>query len=397
MPWSVPDLMSIRLEFVAEAFAQRRPFAAVCAQYAISEKTGYKWLARFRRDGPPGLEDLGHRPRTCPHQTPVAQRALLTACRRAHPTWGARKLRARLAADYPGLAWPAASTITALLHTEGLIRVRARRRPTGTAASPQGRGVAHEPNALWTIDYKGQFRTRDGRWCYPLTIVDAASRFLLACVAHRTPSTTGARDVLHACFRTYGMPTMLLSDNGPPFGAPRAPRGLSRLSLWLRQHGVAPRFIVPGHPEQNGRHERLHRTLKAEATKPPAPSLRAQQERFDTYRIEYNTLRPHEALGLTTPAQVYRPSPHPFPSRPEPLAYPAHFHQRRVTPAGLIWWHQEDVYVSQSFAGCTVGLDPVSSTQHDVYFAEYLLGSVDLQHLRFTPLTKRPTSPINPV
>jgi transposase InsO family protein len=219
--------MSIRLEFVAEAFAQRRPFAALCAQYAISEKTGYKWLARFRRDGPPGLEDLCHRPRSCPHQTPVRQRELLVACRHAHPTWGARKLRARLAADHPALAWPAPSTITTFLHTEGLIRLRARRRPAGTAASPQGRGVADEPNALWTIDYKGQFRTRDGRWCYPLTIVDAASRFLLACVAHRTPSTTAVRDVLHACFRTYGMPTMILSDMARPLGR-RGPRAASR-------------------------------------------------------------------------------------------------------------------------------------------------------------------------
>lgn len=397
MPWSVPDVMSIRLEFVAEALAGRRPVGTLCAQYRISEKTGYKWLARFRRAGPAGLADLGHQPRSCPHQTPARQRALLVECRRAHPTWGARKLRARLAEDHPELGWPAPSTITALLHNEGLIRARRRRVRGGAMDGPHGRGVAHEPNALWTIDYKGQFRTGDGRWCYPFTVVDAASRFLLACVAHRVPGTTAARAVLHQCFRHYGVPHAILSDNGPPFGAPRAPRGFSRLSLWLRTLGIAPRFILPGHPEQNGRHERLHRTLKAEATRPPASTLRAQQQRFETFRTEYNTVRPHEALGLTPPAHVYRPSAQPYQARPASLVYPAHFLQRRVTSSGLIWWHQEDVYLSQAFAGYTVGLDPVSSSHHDVYFAEYLLGTVDLSHLRFTPLTQIQTSPITPV
>ncbi len=397
MPWSVPDVMSIRLEFVAEALGARRPFVALCAQYGISEKTGYKWLARFRQAGPAGLVNLGHRPRSCPHQTPAPQRALLVACRRAHPTWGARKLRARLAGEYPELAWPVPSTITTLLHNEGLIRARPRRVARGRMDGPRGRDVAQEPNAIWTIDSKGPFRTRDGRWCYPLTVVDAASRFLLACVAHRTPATSAARAVLHHCFHHYGIPTTILSDNGPPFGAPRAPRGFSRLSLWLRTLGIAPRFILPGHPEQNGRHERLHRTLKAEATRPPAATLRAQQQRFDAFRSEYNMQRPHEALGLIPPAHVYHPSTHPYHPAPAPLAYPAHFLQRRVTSAGLIWWHQEDVYLSQAFAGFTVGLDPVNSTQHDVYFAEYLLGTMDLQHLRFTPLTQSRTSPINPV
>lgn len=397
MPWSVSDVMSIRLEFVAEALGRRRLFVSLCEQYGISEKTGYKWLARFRHEGPAGLADLGHRPRSCPHQTPPRQRELLAECRRAHPTWGARKLRSVLAEQHPELGWPAPSTITTLLHTAGLIRVRRRRRTPGPLDGPRGRGVAQEPNAVWTIDYKGQFRTRDGRWCYPLTVVDAASRFLLACVAHRTPSTTAVRAVLHQCFSHFGVPTAILSDNGPPFGAPRAPRGFSRVSLWLRTLGIAPRFIIPGHPEQNGRHERLHRTLKAEATTPPQSTLRSQQARFDTFRAEYNSVRPHEALGQIPPARAYHPSGRAYRTRPEPLAYPAHFLQRRVTPAGLIWWHQQDVYLSQAFAGYTVGLDPVSSTHFDVYFAEYLLGAVDLQHLRFTPLTQIQTSPINPV
>ena len=389
--------MSIRLEFVAEVLGRRRAFAALCTQYDISEKTGYKWLARFREAGPAGLADRGHQPQTCPHQTPAVQRELLCAARRAHPTWGARKLRASLAATHPELPWPAASTITTVLDRAGLVPHRRRHGRPGALAGERGPCDAPAPNALWTMDYKGQFRLGDGRWCYPLTIVDAASRFLLACVAHRAPDTTATQAVLTQCFRTYGLPTAMLSDNGPPFGAPRAPRGFSRLSLWLRTLGITPRFTVPGHPEQNGRHERLHRTLKADLGRPAASSLRGQQDRLDAFRLTYNTLRPHEALRQTPPAAHFQPSPRPYPSRPEPLQYPAHFLARRVTSAGLVWLHQEDVYVSQTFAGHTLGLDPVSPTTWDVYFAEYLLGTLDLSILRFHPLTHTLTSPITPV
>ena len=403
MPWSPADLMSIRLEFVAEALGRRRAFATLCTQYGISEKTGYKWLARFRAAGPAGLADASHAPHACPHQTPAAQRALLEALRRVHPTWGARKLRARLVVTHPALAWPAPSTITQLLDRAGLVRHR-RRRSGGAGASAggaeaEGRGPcpAPGPNALWTMDYKGQFRLGNGQWCYPLTVVDAATRFLLACVAHPAPDTDAVRRVLTHCFQAYGLPQAMLSDNGPPFGAPRAPRGFSRLSCWLRTVGVTPRFIVPGHPEHNGRHERLHRTLKADVLHPPAPTLRAQQQRFDTFRTTYNTQRPHAALALTPPATRFHPSGRPYVAPPRALAYPTHFLERRVTPAGLIWLHHAGIYVSQACTGITLGLDPVSSTRWDVYFAEYLLGTLDLSTLRFTALAHTLTSPINPV
>jgi transposase InsO family protein len=393
--------MSIRLEFVAEVLARRRPVAALCLQYGISEKTGYKWVARFRAQGPTGLAEGAHRPHRCPHQTPAAQRELLCTTRRAHPTWGARKLRALLTAAHPDLAWPAASTITTLLDRAGLVRHRRRRHGAGALGDLGGArgpaGAVDAPNALWTMDYKGQFRTGDGRWCYPLTVVDAHTRFLLACVAHRAPGADAAHDVLAACFRRYGLPAAILSDNGPPFGAPRAPRGFSRLTLWLRTLGITPHFTVPGHPEHNGRHERLHRTLKHDAIRPPAPSLRAQQRCFDAFCHTYNTERPHEALGQTPPAAHFVPSARAYPVQPDAFNYPVHFLQRRVTPAGLVWLHHEDIYVSQTFAGYTVGLDPVSATQCDVYFTEYLLGALDLTTLRFRSLTQTLTSPINPV
>jgi transposase InsO family protein len=390
--------MSIRLQFVAEALRGRRPIVAVCAAYGISEKTGQKWLARFRAFGLPGLADRAHTPLTCPHRTPAHQREALLACRRAHPTWGARKLRAACEAAEPALGWPAASTITTLLAQAGLLPSRRRRLRPRLAPTDRGPVHATRPNALWTLDYKGHFRTGDGQWCYPLTVVDAATRTLLACVAHPAPATTAAQRVLERCFRTYGLPTAILSDNGAPFGAAQAPRGLSRLSCWFAALGIRPRFTVPGHPEHNGRHERLHRTLKAEATRPPARTRRAQQARFDAFRQEYNTVRPHEALGQRPPASLYTPSPTPYPrGGPPALSYPTHFLERRVTSAGLIWWQHQDIYVSQAFCGYTLGLDPVSPPCHDVYLADLLLGSVDLAARRFIPLTEALRSPLNPV
>lgn len=397
MPWSVPDPMSIRLQFVAEALRGVRPIVAVCAAYGISEKTGQKWLARFRAFGLPGLAERSHAPATCPHRTPAPQRAALLACRRAHPTWGARKLRAACQAAAPALAWPAPSTITTLLAEAGLLAPRRRRPRARLDRTDRGPAHAAAPNDLWTLDYKGQFRTGDGRWCYPFTIVDAATRMLLACVAHPAPGTTAAQRVLARCFRTYGLPRAILSDNGAPFGAVHAPRGLSRLSCWFAALGITPRFTVPGHPEHNGRHERLHRTLKAEATSPPAATRRAQQARFDAWRAEYNTVRPHAALDDQPPASRYQSSATPYPrGGPPPLVYPSHFVARRVTQAGLIWWQQHDIYISQAFTGYTLGLAPVSATCHDVYLADLLLGSVDLSARRFIPLTEALRSPINP-
>lgn len=396
MPWRVLELMSIRLEFVAEVLARRRPVAVLCAQYGISEKTGYKWVARFKAGGPAALADAPHVTHHCPHQTPLAVREALVALRRQHPTWGARKLRAVLAARTPATHWPAPSTITTLLHAADLIPPRHRRPRTlpGVAAPFL---TATAPNGLWTIDYKGQFTTGDGHYCYPLTIVDSASRFLLACDAHRRISATRVRDSLERCFRTYGRPTALLSDNGAPFASVHAPRRFSPLSAWCVQLGIRPLLTQPRHPEQNGRHERLHRTLKAEATRPPARTLEAQQRRFDAFRDEYNCLRPHEALGLTPPARHYHPSERPWPARLAPLAYPPDYLVRRVAPSGVLNWHQRQIYVSTALCGQALGLHPVSAIHYDLYFAEYLLGHLNVQTCRFLPLTQSRTSPINPV
>jgi transposase InsO family protein len=396
MPWSVPDLMSIRLEFVAEVLARRRSLVVLCAHYGISEKTGYKWLARFKAGGPAALQDASHQTRHCPHATPEVLRLAIIALRRAHPTWGARKLRAVLQDQQPLVPWPAASTITTLLHHAALIAPR-RRRPRTMPGALAPELTASVPNALWTLDYKGEFTTGDGYYCYPLTLVDSASRFLLACEAHRHIRSGAVRATLAHCFRTYGLPQAILSDNGVPFASVRAPRRFSPLSAWLVQLGIRPLFTQPRHPEQNGRHERMHRTLKAEATKPPARTATAQQTRFDVFRDEYNCLRPHEALALTPPARHYHPSERPWPTRLAPLTYPPDYLVRRIAPSGVLNWHQRQIYLSSSLAGQDLGLHPVSATHYDVYFADYLLGTLDVQALRFTSLTQGLTSPISPV
>lgn len=396
MPWSIPDLMSIRLEFVAEVFARRQSLAALCVVYGISEKTGYKWLARFKAGGPAALADASSRPGGCPHRTPATQVAAVVALRRAHPTWGARKLRAVLQDQQPALAWPAASTITTLLHGAALIVPRQRRaRIVPGALAPAL--TASTPNALWTLDYKGQFTTGDGHYCYPLTLVDSASRFLLACDAHRQIRTVAVQRTLEQCFRRYGLPRAILSDNGAPFASVHAPRRFSVLSAWLVRLGIRPLFTQPRHPEQNGRHERMHRTLKAEATHPPAHTCGRQQARFDAFRDEYNCLRPHEALVLTPPARHYHPSERPWPTRLAPLTYPADYLVRRIAPGGVLNWHQRQVYVSSTLAGHDLGLHPVSPITYDVYLAEYLLGTLDVHTLRFTSLTQDLTSPRYPV
>ena len=396
MPWSIPDLMSIRLEFVAEVFARRRPLAVLGAHYATSDTPGYTWPARSTGGGPAALQDDSHRTQRCPHATPEALRQVIVALRRAHPMWGARKLRAVLQDQQPLVPWPAASTITTLLHGAALIAPRRRRAPTIPGAlAPML--TASVPNALWTLDYKGEFTTGDGYYCYPLTLVDSATRFLLACDAHRHIRSDAVRTTLAHCFRTYGLPQAILSDNGAPFASVRAPRRFSPLSAWLVQLGIRPLFTQPRHPEQNGRHERLHRTLKAETTKPPARTLIAQQRCFDAFRDEYNCLRPHEALGLTPPARHYHPSERPWPPRLASLTYPTEYLVRRIAPSGVLNWHQRQIYLSTSLAGQDIGLHPVSATHYDVYFADYLLGTLDVQALRFTSLTQGLTSPISPV
>ena len=278
MPWRVETPMSQRQEFV-EAFARAHwHMTELCARFDISRKTGHKWWRRFQADGASGFVEHSRRPRTTPTLLDGALAALFVRTRQAHPTWGPRKLLAYLARRHPSHeVWPVASTVGALLKREGLVRARRRRPAPGHPGRPTTPMEA--PNALWTVDFKGQFRLGTGAYCYPLTIVDGYSRYLLAC--HGLPSTAsvGARSVFERIFRTYGLPDRIRSDNGTPFATCALGR-LSALSVWWLKLGITPELIQPAHPEQNGRHERMHRTLKAEATRPAAQTARGQQRRF---------------------------------------------------------------------------------------------------------------------
>lgn len=371
MPWKETSAMLERRRFVEDYLAQRFSLTELCARYGVSRKTGYKWLERFDAEGPPGLRDRSRHPHTSPHATPPRVVEALLDYRHRHPTWGPKKLLVRLEAKRPTWPWPAPSTTSALLKQHGLIR---KRRRTPRRSHPgQPTTTMNAPNAIWTADFKGHFKTRDGRYCYPLTIVDGYSRFLLACQGLDGPTLADTKHTFRQVFREYGLPQRIRTDNGTPFASQALAR-LSRLSAWWIRLGITPELIEPAKPYQNGRHERMHRTLKAEATRPPAATRRAQQRRFNTFRHEYNTDRPHEALQQQPPAAFYQPSPRALPSTLPPLAYPDHFEKRLVSRNGGIRWHAQWVNVSHVIEGEYVGLEEIDDGLWTVYFGPVVIG-----------------------
>jgi transposase InsO family protein len=363
--------MDSRLQFVAEAKRTDEPFVALCARHGIAPKTGYKWLARYAAEGPAGLHERSRRPRTSPTATAPAAADALLELRRRHPTWGAKKLLAVLGRRHPRLTLPAPSTAAALLQRAGLVTARRRRRALGHPGRPTA--AMDAPNAVWTADFKGEFKTRDGVYCYPLTVADGYSRFLLACRGLPSTATAGARPVFERLFREYGLPARIRSDNGVPFATIALAR-LSALSVWWVRLGILPDLTEPSSPQQNGRHERLHRTLEAEACRPPQAHARAQQRAFDDFRREYNAERPHEALGQATPASRYAASPRPYPRRLPPLEYPAHWEVRRVSRNGGVRWYDKWVNVSHVLAEEYVAFEEVAAGLWQVYFGPLRIG-----------------------
>ncbi len=357
MPWQEVCTMEARMRLVAAVVAEEDSMAALCEEYGVSRKTGYKWLERYLAEGAGGLVGCSHAPQVVPWAITRAQAEAIVGLRRQHPSWGPKKLRAKLMALAAEQSWPALSTIGDLLRREGLSRRRKRRRqatPTGSGLRP-----AVGANDVWCIDFKGWFRTGDGARCDPLTATDAFSRYLLCC-STTPPDHDGCRIQFERLFREYGLPQVIRSDNGAPFASLGA-GGLSRLSVWWVKLGITPERIAPGKPQQNGRHERMHKTLKAETANPPATTLAAQQRRFDRFRAEFNHQRPHEALGQTVPAAHYTPSARCYPARLEDPAYPAEFELRRVRSNGELKWQGEMVFIGQALTSEVVGL----SETHD--------------------------------
>lgn len=379
MPWQETLLMDQRVQFIADYQRDVFDVTDLARRYGISRKTAYKWIDRYAAAGPAGLLDRSRRPRHCPHATPQAMVDALLDVRRHHPTWGAKKLLKRVSTRQPTWTLPARSTVCDLLDRAGLVTASRRRQ---VPAHPGRRLIPMTaPNGTWTADFKGQFKTRNGVYCYPLTIVDGYSRYLLACQGLLSTAIAVARPTFRRLFAEYGLPDIIRTDNGVPFATTALGR-LSTLSVWWIRLGILPELIAPASPQQNGRHERMHRTLKAEATRPPSGNLQAQQVRFNQFRHEYNDERPHEALDQETPASVYRPSPRELPRTLAPLEYPGHFEVRLVSRNSGIRWNKHWVCVTHTLAGEYVGLEEVGDGLWDVYFGPLTLGRLDERILR---------------
>ena len=379
MPWKEELLMDQKTQFTSEYLRDSLSFTELCQRYHISRKTGYKWINRYQALGPVGLLDRSRRRHSSPEQTPDSLRKAIIEARRRHPTWGAKKLLELLQRKDPQTSWPSGWTVCEILKREGIVRQKTRRRKVGHPGKPTS--IVTAPNELWCVDFKGQFKTRDGRYCYPLTVTDSYSRYLLGCRGLLSAETRGAKEVFDRLFKKYGLPARIRSDNGTPFASTALGR-LSHLSVWWIRLGIQRELIEPGHPQQNGRHERMHRTLKAEATRPAAANLVKQQRLFDGFRREYNQVRPHEGIGLETPASLYRVSRRLLPKELPELVYPAHFETRLVSKNSGIRWNSQWVAVSHTCAGLEVGLEEVDHGLWDVYLGPVKLGRLLEEKMR---------------
>jgi transposase InsO family protein len=379
--------MEEKLRFVFDYERDEETMTELCQRYGIARETGYVWLRRYRQYGVEGLLELNRGPVRHPNQTSAAIEAVVLELRQAHMRWGPRKLKRVLERDEPGRPWPATSTIGEIVKRAGLVVVRKKRRKTEPYSEPLAHAAG--PNRVWCADFKGWFRTADGTRIDPLTISDGYSRYLLRCQAVAKTDTERVRAIFEAAFRQYGMPAAIRTDNGAPF-ASAAIGGLSRLAVWWIKLGIVPERIEAGHPEQNGRHERMHRTLKQEVATPPAANWRKQQRELDRFRREYNQVRPHEALDMQTPASVYVASAREFPARvPEP-EYPATMLVRSVHSHGHFRWKKRhNVFLSEVLWGERIGLLPVDDRWFTVYFAQIPLAQFDSWQRRILPLPKR--------
>ncbi len=376
MPWIPSSLMDQRFIFIAACLRREAPIGEVCARYGISRKTGYKWLKRYEADGAAGLRNMSTARHTQTQTIAPAIAARLIVLRRARPTWGPRKLLARLAMDdvaagAAATTWPAASTVGDLLRREELTRPRPRR--VHVAGTKPALTEPDAPNQSWAMDFKGWFRTGDGARCEPLTVTDGFSRYLITCKA--MPQITGAyvQSELIAAFQTYGMPCALRSDNGNPFASAGGLAGLTQLSVWLLTLNIWPDRIDPGRPDQNGAHERMHRVLDEDAASPPAATIAAQQQRLDVWRADYNSYRPHGALGQRCPASVYAPSPRAYPERVAAWEYPADHQTRRVGSKGYIKWRDSEIYLTEAMRGQVVALAQTDDGDWAVRFRQFTL------------------------
>lgn len=373
MPWSSVSAMDLRQQFIREYQQNVFSVTYLAEHFGISRKTAYKWIARFAAEGTAGLVERSRRPQNQPNRTPDW---ICDELVRLHKIqgYGAKKVRRLFSDCYPFLDPPALSTVTAILERNDCVTKRKRRPRVGHPGRPHVEAEA--PNDIWAADFKGEFKTRDGIYCYPLTITDQHSRFIIACTGVLSPSRDETKPIFLKAFREYGLPSRIRTDNGGPFASIALGR-LSRLSVWWIRLGILPQLIEPGRPDQNGRHERMHKTLKDRTTRPPAANRCAQQRKFNEFVATFNTERPHESLGQDRPAAHYVPSPRPYPENLPPVEYPAHFEVRRVANNSCLRWRSRPIHVTNVLAGEYVGLEEIDNDVWDVYFGPVKLGQLD--------------------
>jgi transposase InsO family protein len=383
MAWKTSSVMDEKLRFVFEYERDEDTMTELCNQFEISRETGYVWLRRYRQSGVAGLAELNRAPHRHPNQTEdLIERAVLDL-RQAHMRWGPRKLKRILERDQPGRSWPATSTLGEIIKRAGLVVERKKRRRTEPYTHPLAH--ANQSNRVWCADFKGWFKAGDGTRIDPLTITDAWSRYLLRCQAVEKTDTERVRAIFEAVFREHGLPEAIRTDNGPPF-ASSAIGGLSRLAVWWIKLGIAHERIQAGHPEQNGRHERMHRTLKQDLH--PAEDWRSQQRELDRFRDDFNKVRPHEALDMQTPASIYQPSLRPFPARLPEVQYSDAMEVRTIKSHGHFRWKKKDIFLTEVLWGEPIGLLPIGDGQFNIYFAHLPLVGFDTKQGKLVGLNK---------
>jgi putative transposase len=371
MPFAETHVVDERTRFIEDVHRSLRSFSAICESYGISRQTGYAWLDRWKKEGPPGLANRSSKPLGCPWATPPEVVEAILKVRRTYDDYGAKKIIWYLERNRPELPLPSRTTVHNILLRHDLVPKRRRRVRRWHPGRPDA--VADSPNATWSADFKGEFPMRDGQLCYPLTVQDMHSRFVLACYGRPDVTIDGVVPVFTRLFRELGLPDRIRTDNGTPFASNALGR-LSRLSVWFVRLGILPQFIEPGCPQQNGKHENMHLVLKRKTTRPSRANMRAQQRAFQGFLAEYNHVRPHEALNGAVPADLYSPSTRPFPKVLEPIIYPGHFETRLVSGNGGIRWYKDRVPVSQLLKGQYIGLEEVDHGLFNVYFGPIWLG-----------------------
>jgi transposase InsO family protein len=385
MPWKGVTVSEQRQRFLEDFRLNYYSITDLAERFGISRRTAHKWVNRFEEHGQEGLDEHSRRPHSCPWQTNPVIVEQLVSLRKAHTNWGPAKLLDLMHQGHPQANLPGVSTAARILARHGLVRSRRRYRRAHPGCP---KSTPHGPNDIWAADYKGQFRLKNGQYCFPLTVSDLASRYVLGVDAHPAISLERTIEHFRRLFETYGIPNRIRTDNGSPFASSALAR-LSTLSVWFVNLGIYPELIEPGQPQQNGVHERMHRTLKQEATIPPASSLRGQQQKFDSFRQEFNEVRPHESLGMKRPAQLYRPSTRAMPKRIRPYEYPSHYLVRRVSRCGTIRVLRNQVFVSQTLNEDYVGLEEVDDGVYDLFFCFYHIGRYELHANKIHDIVSR--------